>query len=160
MWTVTLILRKNTKSGAAIQKALREKFKEHYCPPGPARIRTGVPDHLVEVTVSLQWAQAGNYVQWAVTLEPLTVTIAEALKTAGVKIVAQEINAHKPQPGNRVELTFRDLDNYVTYYTFETEGGKKKAREDRKAKVRPPQKSLMEIYASDNSDEPNPFLNI
>lgn len=166
MWTVTLHLRKNTRSGSAIRKELAKTFGEHYCGPVMARIRNGVADHLLEVSVSLPWNDGEESFpqMWSKTIEPLTQAISRALASVKIKTAAIEINEHRPTPGYRVELTFKDFDNYVTYYTFETETGKKQERNERRrrepAETDRPNK-LVEIMGNySDDDERNPLLDL
>lgn len=147
-WTVYLHLRKNTRSGSAIQKELAAAFGKKYHPPMVQRLRMGIADHLLEVSVSLEWNQEG--VTWASTLLTLNNAIERALNTAGVKVAAIEIDGHKPTAGYRVELTYQDRDHYVTYYTFETEMGKKKEREKKKLPPKPAAVYLTDIFSEED----------
>lgn len=162
-WTVTLELRKNTKSGSAIQKVLASRFGKNYKGPEPSKFRNG-PDHLVRVSVDLEWQGDGSdqettfVKRYSQLVEPLTLALAACLRDAGVIIVRTEIDGHRPSPGDRVEFTFADEDHYFTYYTRETESGKKQLRKQRRDKATPIEiRPLWDVLAK--ADEENPLNN-
>lgn len=163
MWKVTLQIRKNSRSGSAIQKILKETFGNNYQAPGFDPLRTrSLPDHVLECSVMLPWqgdksdpetTYMKSYVQ---TLEPLTVAIATALTGIGIKIIASHFDNHAPIVGHRVEIVMFDEDHKITYYTFETEAGKKKVRELNKVKsLRPPGASLADILGEGSDTIPD-----
>jgi hypothetical protein len=158
MWTVTISIRKNTKSGSAIQKKLKAVFGDDYRDPEKIRGR-----HYLQIQVGLPWQGDGsdqedgyvkNYTQ---TIEPLTMAIAAALNEAGIKIVDRQIDAHRAIVGYRVEILLEDPDHYLTYYTYETESGKKKERELNKKVDAMEARLLWETLGGDNEADDNPL---
>lgn len=154
-WRVTVTLRKNSRSGSALQKQLKAVFGDQYYLDN-TRSRE-CSEHNVQAWVSLPWDLEGTERNpWAVTLEPLTRAIADAMKAAGIQIAASHIDGHQPEPGHRVEFTLRDLDHFVTYYNFETEAGKKQARARRKPAPPSGPVYLTDILSLDNGTESIP----